>query len=244
MKTPNENIDRDELAKFESAASHWWDTNGEFGALHDINPLRLEFIHSRADLSGKNVLDVGCGGGLVSEGLATFGASVTGIDVGDAALSAAKYHMKLSGLEIEYRNISAEKLAETEQEQFDAVTCLELLEHVPNPESIVIACAKLLKPKGELFFATLNRNIKSYVFAIIGGEYLLNLIPRGTHIFGRFIKPSELSAWGQSAGLTVKEMMGLHYNPFTRKYSLGGNLHVNYMVHFRKQDILSGKQRD
>jgi 2-polyprenyl-6-hydroxyphenyl methylase/3-demethylubiquinone-9 3-methyltransferase len=237
MKTQNENIDHDEIAKFEAVASRWWDKQGEFKALLKINPLRLNFIQSRSDLSGKRLLDVGCGGGLLSEGLAAYGASVTGIDMGDAALAAAKYHMRMSGLSIEYRKMSAETLAEKEETKFDIVTCLELLEHVPDPESIVIACSKLLKSGGDLFFATLNRNLKAYVFAIIGGEYLLNLVPKGTHSYRRFVKPSELRVWGQRTGLALEETIGLHYNPFTRKYSLGGNVHVNYMAHFRKQEM-------
>ncbi len=230
------NVDPAEIAKFEAMSFHWWDTKGDFKALHDINDLRLTYIRSHAEIVHKDVLDVGCGGGILSEGMAHLDASVTGIDMGYAALSAAKYHRGKSGLHINYQKMSAEALAKKEPNRFDVITCLELLEHVPNPSSVIMACSKLTKPGGSLFFATINRNIKSYIFAIIGAEYLLRLVPRGTHTFRRFIKPSEMCEWAQKTGLLLKNKVGLHYNPFTRKYTLGGNVQVNYMMHFQKKE--------
>ena len=231
---PNPNVDETEIAKFSELAQSWWDKNGGFKSLHDINDFRVDYILKRIPLSGLNVLDVGCGGGILSEALAVHGARVTGIDMGDAPLAAAEYHMQTSGLQIEYRKATAEALAEREPERYDVITCLELLEHVPDPSSSLKACSKLTKPGGNLFFATINRNMKSYLFAIIGAEYILRLLPRGTHTYKKFVKPSEMLSWAEGNDLSLQNITGLHYNPFTRSYSLGGNVHVNYLTHFRK----------
>jgi 2-polyprenyl-6-hydroxyphenyl methylase/3-demethylubiquinone-9 3-methyltransferase len=228
------NIDPKELAKFEALAPIWWDRNGAFKALHDINGLRVGYIDGRAPLSGKKVLDVGCGGGILSEAMAALGAEVTGIDAGEAPLAVAKLHLKESRLHVDYRLATAEPFAEEASGHFDVVACMELLEHVPDPGSIVAACTRLVKPGGDVFFATLNRNPKSFLFAIIGAEIVLRLVKKGTHAYRRFIKPSELKAWANDCGLGFQDLMGLHYNPFTRNYTLGGNTHVNYLMHFRK----------
>ncbi len=226
-----ENIDKAEIAKFEAMASKWWDPNSEFRPLHDINPLRLNYIDEFASLSGKNVLDVGCGGGILSESMALRGANVTGIDMGEAPLAVARIHQKQSGVEVNYLHSTAEKMAETHAETYDIVTCLEMLEHVPDPSSVISACQKMVKPGGHVFFSTINRSPKSYLFAIIGAEYVLQLLPKGTHDYKKLIKPSELSAWSRSAGLTVKNVKGMTYNPLTKKYKLGNNVDVNYMIH-------------
>ena len=230
----NANIDAAEIAKFEAMAPIWWDKNGVQKALHDINVLRVDYINSCAPLAGKSVLDVACGGGILSESMAALQAEVTGIDAGRAPLQVAKLHLKESGLQVDYRLATAEAFAEEHADCFDVVTCLELLEHVPDPASIVAACRRMVKPGGDVFFATLNRNPKSFLFAIIGAEYILKLVRRGTHSYRKFVKPSELDAWGRQAGLTLQDLTGLHYNPFLRRYSLGGNTHVNYMMHFRR----------
>jgi 2-polyprenyl-6-hydroxyphenyl methylase/3-demethylubiquinone-9 3-methyltransferase len=229
------NVDAAELARFESMASIWWDKNGDYKALHDINALRLNFINDRSPLAGKRVLDVGCGGGILSEAMAAKGADVTGIDMGPEALAVAKYHLKKSNLHINYQLSAAEEFSNTYPESFDVITCLELLEHVPDPSSVVEACTKLVTPGGDVFVATINRNPKSFLFAIIGAEYILGLVRKGTHTYKMFIKPAELENWAITAGLTPKNLTGLHYNPFLRKYSLGGNLHVNYMMHLRRE---------
>ena len=241
MIEQNENIDEAEIAKFEAMAPRWWDKNGDFKALHDINPLRVAYIRTRAELEGRAVLDVGCGGGIHTESLAALGATAIGIDMGNTPLSVAKLHMQKKGLNIDYRQITAEKLAESENGRYDVITCLELLEHVPHPESIIAACQRLLKPGGDLFLASINRTFKSYLFAVIGAEYLLGLLPKGTHAYRRFIKPSELQYWAVKTGLKLQDMTGLHYNPFIRKYSLGGNLKVNYLAHFRRPDTTIAK---
>lgn len=234
MGIEDRNVDPKEIAKFEAASSRWWDRSGEFKALHDINGLRIDYILSRTELAGRVVLDVGCGGGILSEALAEAGASVMGIDMGDAPLAAARYHQQESGLAIDYRRTTPESLAQTQNDFFDIVVCFELLEHVPEPRSVVEACMRLVKPEGDIIFATLNRTVKSYVFAIIGAEYLLHLVPRGTHAFRRFVKPSELNDWAEAVGLRLQDMTGLHYNPFIRRYSLGGGVKVNYFAHFKK----------
>jgi 2-polyprenyl-6-hydroxyphenyl methylase/3-demethylubiquinone-9 3-methyltransferase len=234
MKDANANIDPAEIARFEAMSSIWWDKNGELKALHDINGLRLNYINDRASLAGKQVLDVACGGGILSEAMAALGAEVTGIDAGIEALAVAKMHRAQSNLQIDYRLGTAENFSETHIEHFDVITCLELLEHVPEPASIVSACSKMVKPGGDLFFATINRNPKAYLFAIIAAEYILGLVRKGTHTYQKFIRPAELDHWASSAGLKHKNLTGLHYNPFLKSYSLGGNAHVNYMVHFRK----------
>jgi 2-polyprenyl-6-hydroxyphenyl methylase / 3-demethylubiquinone-9 3-methyltransferase len=234
MGMENQNVDPVEIEKFEALASRWWDRTGEFKALHDINGLRIGYIRSRTDLAGKTVVDAGCGGGILSEALAVAGAHVTGIDMGEAPLAAARHHQQQAGLSIDYRQTTAELLAEAVGGSFDRVVCFELIEHVPEPKSVVAACSDLVKPGGDIFFATLNRNIKSFIFAIFGAEYLLGLVPRGTHSFSRFIKPSELSRWAGDVGLKLQDMTGLHYNPFFKKYSIGGNLNVNYFAHFIK----------
>jgi 2-polyprenyl-6-hydroxyphenyl methylase/3-demethylubiquinone-9 3-methyltransferase len=212
----------------------WWDKNGVQKPLHDINVLRVDYINTRAPLAGKNVLDVACGGGILSEAMAALGAVVTGIDASQAPLAVAKMHLKESGLQVDYRLATAEKFAEAYSDQFDVVTCLELLEHVPRPASVVSACHRLVKPGGDVFFATLNRNLKSFLFAIIGAEYVLRMVQRGTHNYRKFVKPTELDAWAGTAGLIRQDLTGLHFNPFLKRYSMGGNTHVNYMMHFRK----------
>lgn len=229
--TQNLNIDPSEIAKFEELANKWWDRNSEFKPLHDINPLRVNFIDRIVQLAGKKVLDVGCGGGILSESMAHRGASVSGIDMGEAPLKVAKLHGLESGIKVDYRRITVEELAEEVPESFDVVTCMEMLEHVPDPASIVKACAKLTKPGGKLFFSTLNRNPKSYLFAILGAEKLLKLVPEGTHDFQKFIRPSELGSWIRQADLKTTEMTGLVYNPITKKYSLNPkDIDVNYMI--------------
>lgn len=228
------NADPAELQKFSELAHRWWDTTSEFRPLHEINPLRLGWIESHSPLAGKTVLDVGCGGGILSEGLARAGASVMGIDLSDKALSVARLHLFESGLSVDYRKMPIETLADEQPEAFDVVTCMEMLEHVPDPASVVAACGRLLKPGGKAFFSTLNRNPKAYLFAILGAEYVLGLLPKGTHDYEKFIKPSELSAFCRKAGLNVGEMMGLHYNPLTKRYRLGAGVHVNYLVQTQK----------
>jgi len=228
------NIDEAEIAKFEAMAPIWWDKHGDFKALHDINVLRLNYIDQRAHLDGKKVLDVGCGGGILSEAMASRGAAVTGIDMGEAALGVARLHLRHSGLNVDYRQATAEKFARTHADRFDVVTCLELLEHVPDPAPVVAACKTLVRHGGDVFFATLNRNLKSFLFAIIGAEYILGLVRKGTHAYHKFIKPVELKRWAIDSGLFFQDLTGLHYNPILRRYSLGGNTHVNYLMHFRK----------
>jgi 2-polyprenyl-6-hydroxyphenyl methylase/3-demethylubiquinone-9 3-methyltransferase len=231
---PTSNIDKAEIAKFEAMAPIWWDRQGDFKALHDINVLRLNYINEHAPLTGKSVLDVGCGGGILSEAMASRGALVTGIDMGEAALGVARLHLKESGLVVDYQQATAEQFAEIHPDQFDVVTCLELLEHVPQPASVITACKTMVKPGGDVFFATLNRNLKSFLFAIIGAEYILGLVRKGTHTYGKFIRPAELQNWAGAAGLSFMDLSGLHYNPILRRYSLGGNTHVNYLAYYRR----------
>ncbi len=229
------NLDPTEIAKFEELASRWWDRNSEFKPLHDINPLRVDFIDRIGSLAGKKALDVGCGGGILSEAMAQRGAEVTGIDMGEAPLKVAKLHGLESGVQINYRQITVEALAEEMPESFDLVTCMEMMEHVPDPASVVNACARLLKPGGRLFLSTLNRNPKSYLFAILGAERLLKLVPAGTHDFNKFIRPAELGGWVRAAGLETLEMTGLVYNPITKIYRLDPeDVDVNYMLACQK----------
>lgn len=235
VNDPEPNIDEAEIARFEAMAPIWWDRQGDLKALHDINVLRLNYINKRAPLAGKAVLDVGCGGGILSEAMALLGAAVTGIDMGDAAIKVARLHSRESGLQVEYRQATAEQFAEAHPDRFDVVTCLELLEHVPDPARVVTACKTLVKAGGDVFFATLNRNLKSFLFAIVGAEYILGLVRKGTHRYGKFIKPAELQKWATAAGLSFRDLTGLHYNPILKRYSLGGNTHVNYLMHFRKK---------
>lgn len=234
MAKIDDNIDAEEVAKFDALAARWWDTEGDFGPLHRINPLRVDFIRQRTRLAGQRVLDIGCGGGILTESLAKLGAEVTGIDAADGPLSVARLHQAESGTDVTYLNSTAEALAETEPEAFDVVTCLEMLEHVPSPAAIVDACATLVKPGGDVFFSTINRNAKAFLFAIVGAEYVLKMLPAGTHEYSKFIRPSELAAWGRAAGLTHESSIGLHYNPLTSEYSLGENVDVNYLMHFRR----------
>jgi 2-polyprenyl-6-hydroxyphenyl methylase / 3-demethylubiquinone-9 3-methyltransferase len=225
------NADPIELEKFSQLAHKWWDPNSEFKPLHDINPLRLAYIDRHAALAGKTVLDVGCGGGILSESMAGLGANVTGIDLGDKALQVARLHLLESGRQVDYRKIAVEDLAGEQPGHYDVVTCLEMLEHVPNPQSVIASCAKLVKPGGWVFFSTLNRNPKSYLLAVVGAEYILNMLPRGTHDYAKFIKPSELAAWCRPVGLEIREVLGMQYNPLTRIYTLGGSTDVNYLLH-------------
>lgn len=224
------NADPAELEKFGDLAHRWWDPNSEFKPLHDINPLRLDWIDSHVGLAGKRILDVGCGGGLLSEGMALRGADVTGIDLSDKPLAIAKLHLLESGQKVDYRKISVETLAAEMPDTFDAVTCLEMLEHVPNPSSVIASCAQLVKPGGQIFFSTLNRNPKSYLFAVIGAEYVLKMLPKGTHDYAKFIRPSELARWSKMAQLEPAELIGMSYNPITKQYSLGKDTSVNYLM--------------
>jgi len=230
MATTAQNADPAELEKFGALAHRWWDPQGEFRPLHELNPLRLGWIDGLARLSGKSALDVGCGGGILAEAMARLGATVTGIDLSEKPLKVAQLHLLESGLAVDYRLASAEDFSIQHEAQFDIVTCMELLEHVPDPASTVAACAKLVKPGGRVFFSTINRNPKSYLFAVIGAEYLLNLLPRGTHDYARFIKPSELSRWCCVAGLQPVELKGMTYNPITNNYRFGEDCDVNYSL--------------
>ena len=228
------NVDPNEIQKFEELASRWWDPESEFRPLHQINPLRCDYINLHSPVNGMKLIDVGCGGGLISEKMAEFGAQVTGIDMGDAPLSVAKLHLLESGQTVEYLKITAEQIAAERAEQYDIVTCLEMLEHVPDPSLVVAACADLVKPGGDVYFSTINRNPKSWLMAIIGAEYILNLLPKGTHEYEKLIKPSELSDYARQSGLELKRMIGLHYNPLSGNYKLAPGVDVNYMIHCKK----------
>lgn len=232
--TTRDNVDLAELAKFDSLASRWWDTDGDFRSLHEINPLRLDWIRQHASLAGKKVIDIGCGGGILTESMAAAGATVTGIDMAEGPLAVARLHQHESGAEVDYRHATAEELAEAEPGAYDVVTCLEMLEHVPDPSQVIRSCFELLKPGGHVFFSTINRNPKSFVFAIVGAEYILNLLPRGTHEYEKFIRPSELETWARHAGLRLNASIGMQYNPLTKEFSLGPNLDVNYLMHCQR----------
>lgn len=225
------NYDAVELNKFSELAHKWWDKTSEFKPLHDINPLRLGYIDQIVSLAGKTVLDVGCGGGILSESMAQKGATVTGIDLGEKALKVAQLHSLESGINVDYRLIAVEQLAKEAPASFDVVTCLEMLEHVPDPASVVQACAQLVKPGGHVFFSTINRNPKAYLFAVVGAEYVLNMLPRGTHDYAKFIKPSELANWVRTSDLSLTHQIGMSYNPITKHYWLDNDVSVNYMMH-------------
>ena len=224
------NVDAAEIQKFSELAHRWWDPNSEFKPLHEINPLRLKWIDGMASIAGKKVLDVGCGGGILTETMAGLGAEVTGIDLSEKALKVAKLHLYESGRKVDYRLIAAEDFAAEMPGQFDVVTCMEMLEHVPDPASVVAACARLVKPGGWVFFSTLNRNAKSYLFAVVGAEYILKLLPRGTHDYAKFIQPAELARMAREAGLEMQQLIGMTYNPLTKIYKLEADTDVNYLV--------------
>ena len=232
-----ENTDPVELAKFESLASRWWDPQSEFAPLHQINPLRVGFINARTNLAGARVLDVGCGGGILSESLSGLGAVVTGLDAGLAPISVARLHAKLNDHPIDYRHATVEQLVDQGEPPYDIICCLEMLEHVPNPATTIAACARLLKPGGDIFFSTINRNLKSFLFAIVGAEYVLSLLPKGTHDYRKLIKPSELDQWARRENLRLEEITGMHYNPVARRYRLGDGVAVNYLTHYSKPGL-------
>ncbi len=236
MTAAPQNVDPAEIAKFDALASRWWDPQGDFRPLHEINPLRLDYIRQRAPLRDKRVLDVGCGGGILAESMAEAGAQVTGIDMAEKPLAVARLHQAESGTDVVYRQSTAEDLADEMSGEFDVVTCLEMLEHVPSPRTVIAACTQLARPGGDIFLSTINRNPKSFLFAIVGAEYLLKLLPAGTHQYEKFIRPSELAEWARNSGLELMSSIGLHYNPVTRDYSLGENVDVNYMMHFRRSE--------
>jgi len=230
----SENVDPSEIAKFEALASRWWDRNSEFKPLHDINPLRMGFIDEQLNLAGRKVLDVGCGGGILTEAMAHRGAEVSGIDMGEAPLAVAKLHLLESNLIVDYQQASAEDYAHIRQSAYSVITCLEMLEHVPDPASVLKACYEMLEPGGHLFLSTINRNPKSYLFAILGAEYVLRMLPKGTHDYAKFIKPSELSAMARAAGFVLQKSTGMTYNLLTQKYKLGNDLDVNYLMYLTK----------
>ncbi len=232
-----ENTDPVELAKFETLASRWWDPQSEFAPLHQINPLRVGFINARTNLAGARVLDVGCGGGILSESLSGLGAVVTGLDAGLAPISVARLHAKLNDHPIDYRHATVEQLVDQGEPPYDIICCLEMLEHVPNPATTIAACARLLKPEGDIFFSTINRNLKSFLFAIVGAEYVLSLLPKGTHDYRKLIKPSELDQWARRENLQLEEITGMHYNPISKRYRLGDGVAVNYLTHYSKPGL-------
>lgn len=236
MTTAPDNVDAAEIAKFDSLAARWWDPDGDFRPLHEINPLRLDYIRQRCELDGSRVLDIGCGGGILAESMARCGADVTGIDMAEGPLAVARLHQAESGVNVNYQQSTAEAFAAREAGSFDVVTCLEMLEHVPSPATVIEACAALVRPGGDVFFSTINRNPKAFLFAIVGAEYLLRLLPTGTHEYEKFIRPSELEEWARRAGLALHGSIGMHYNPLTREYSLGSNVDVNYLMHFKRPD--------
>ena len=236
MNATAANVDPSEIAKFEASASRWWDKSSEFRPLHEINPLRLEFISRHVDLSGARILDVGCGGGILSESMALAGATVTGIDLGKSALKVARLHALETGVEIEYLQQAAEDLATERSGAYDVITCMEMLEHVPDPASIVEACARLVRPGGRIIFSTISRSPKAYLQAIIGAEYVLGLLPRGTHDYNHFIRPSELCAWSRRQDLRVISLEGMTYNPLSRQYRLTGDISVNYLACMERPD--------
>jgi 2-polyprenyl-6-hydroxyphenyl methylase / 3-demethylubiquinone-9 3-methyltransferase len=237
MSTAQQNIDAAEVAKFNALASRWWDPDGEFRPLHEINPLRLDWIRRYVDLDASRVVDIGCGGGILSEALAGCGADVTGVDMAEGPLAVARLHQVETGAKVEYRKTTAEELAQEKAGQYDVVTCLEMLEHVPSPAQTVASAAALAKPGGHVFFSTINRNPKSFLFAIVGAEYLLRLLPAGTHEYQKFILPSELDGWARAAGLELQASTGMQYNPLTRRYSLGPDLSVNYLMYYRRPEL-------
>lgn len=229
------NVEAAEVNKFAELAHQWWDTQGVFKPLHQLNPLRLNYIDSRAQLAGKQVLDVGCGGGILSESMAQRGAQVTGIDLAEKSLQVAQLHALEAGIQLEYRCVAVEALAQEKAQAFDVVTCMEMLEHVPDPASVVRACAALVKPGGHIFFSTLNRNAKAYLMAVVGAEYVLNLLPKGTHDYSKFIKPSELAAWMRQSELELQHQTGVTYHPLNKQYALTVDTGVNYMLHAIKE---------
>jgi 2-polyprenyl-6-hydroxyphenyl methylase / 3-demethylubiquinone-9 3-methyltransferase len=233
-----QNVDPHEIKKFEDLAHRWWDTQSEFKPLHQINPLRLNYVEQRAGgLADKQVIDVGCGGGILSESMALRGARVTGIDMGETPLSVAQLHSLESGVEIDYQQNTAEAIAAQSPGQYDIVTCLEMLEHVPDPGSVIEACATLVKPGGHVFFSTINRNPKAFALAVIGAEYLLRMLPKGTHEYAKFIRPSELEGWARNSGLKLENVTGMTYNPIFQSYKLGTDVDVNYLMHFTKEHL-------
>jgi 2-polyprenyl-6-hydroxyphenyl methylase/3-demethylubiquinone-9 3-methyltransferase len=234
------NVDPAEISKFDAAAPRWWDPDGEFRPLHDLNPARLDYIEARAGLAGRRVLDVGCGGGLLAEGMARRGSRVTGIDLAPGALEVARLHSLESGVTVDYRQIAAETLAQAEPGSYDLVTCLEMLEHVPDPPAIVAALARLVRPGGDVICSTINRNAKAFALAIVGAEYLLRLLPMGTHQYARLIRPSEIARWARAAGLEISDLAGLEYNPATRQARISADTSVNYLVHFRRPAPAAG----
>jgi 2-polyprenyl-6-hydroxyphenyl methylase/3-demethylubiquinone-9 3-methyltransferase len=236
MSESRQNVDEAELAKFDALASRWWDPDGEFRPLHEINPLRLDWIRQHAGLDGSRVVDIGCGGGILTESMALAGATVTGIDMAEGPLAVARLHQLESGAEVDYHQSTAEEYAAREAGQFDIVTCLEMLEHVPSPARIIESVHTLLRPGGAAFFSTINRNPKAFMFAIVGAEYLLKLLPAGTHEYQKLIRPSELNDWARRAGLELETSVDMHYNPVSREYSLGPGLDVNYLMHYRRPD--------
>lgn len=231
------NVDTSEIGKFSELAHTWWDDKGPFKPLHDINPLRLGYIQRFAALGGRELIDVGCGGGILSEGLARAGAKVTGIDLAEKSLSVARLHALETGLSIDYRCVAVEDLAADKPESFDVVTCLEMLEHVPSPDSVIDACARLVKPGGWVFFSTINRTPKAWLMAVVGAEYVLNWLPRGTHDYSRFLKPAEIGVTARSAGLELRDVSGMIYKPLTREYALGRDTDVNYLMAWQKREI-------
>ena len=236
MTTTTPNVDPNEIRKFEELAYRWWDTESEFKPLHDINPLRLNYIDDRASIKGKQVIDVGCGGGILAESMARRGATVIGIDMGETPLSVAQMHALESQIAVDYQQTTAEDMAVQHAGAFDVVTCMEMLEHVPDPASVIAACAQMVKPNGHVFFSSINRNPKAFLMAIVGAEYIMNMLPKGTHEYGKFIKPSELEKAARSVGLKLRNITGLTYNPIFQSYRLSPDVDVNYMMHFTKED--------